>query len=429
MKKINFIVVLMILLQFMPCPIIAAASMDLSIADQKLFRKAFNVAIYNDRSFYGSKSNDELQKLIKIAKDVSADQNKLNTYNVKLKKTPCAIQKLLNSISVNAYKVIKNRELERRKAQELEEAIKMSRELLTQALYAEEYKDITFYDSRSKEALQKVFAVIKQASKDEKEITQLSTVLNMPITKIERLLDKVMLVTEQFIDKREKEQLAQKWTVRSAQRRKGLASEAESSKENSSINITKNKLVVQPFEDLKKPVFTKGLRFTTPLMKAVKNNNIKQVRKLLGMQVDINLQNNRDETALFIATRWHHAELAKLLVQAGADVNIAQKNGLTPLHQAIMAGNVELARALLNAGANVNARDSFHKRTPLLWVGRVTVGAPKKELKQISVDKSVELVDLLLYHGANPNVRDDQGKTALQWAELIGVKPLIERLQ
>ncbi|MEX0849186.1 MAG: ankyrin repeat domain-containing protein [Candidatus Dependentiae bacterium] len=156
---------------------------------------------------------------------------------------------------------------------------------------------------------------------------------------------------------------------------------------------------------------------------------IMQAPKIYKTLIDINAQNNDGETALIIATRWNYADIAKKIIRAGADVNIAQNTGLTPLHEVVINGNVDLAKILLDEGADINVRDTYRGRTPLHWVTRITVGAPKKKLNQISVATSVKLVRLLLSRGADPMIKDFQGKTALQWARKINAKPLIDILQ
>ena len=130
-----------------------------------------------------------------------------------------------------------------------------------------------------------------------------------------------------------------------------------------------------------------GEKGTTPLIRAVKNNNIAKVRKILKEKIDINAQNPRGETALAIAVRSGQLPIVKLLLQAGAEVNTAEETGITPLQSAVMAGHIEIAQLLLDRGADINARDTYRGRTPLNWIVRMTVGAPKKIADQVPVHK------------------------------------------
>lgn len=90
----------------------------------------------------------------------------------------------------------------------------------------------------------------------------------------------------------------------------------------------------------------------------------------------------------------HHnrdtAEAAALLIHAGADVNAREKKpwDTTPLMSAAMSGTIRTAKVLINAGAEINATTSYGESA--LW------HAARK--------KHVDIVKLLLSHGANPNI-------------------------
>jgi ankyrin repeat protein len=58
------------------------------------------------------------------------------------------------------------------------------------------------------------------------------------------------------------------------------------------------------------------------------------------------------ETALFLARR---------LLAAGASPNAVQQGGATPLHEAAFRGNLDLVRLLLKHGARIDVRDSQGK--------------------------------------------------------------------
>ena len=100
-------------------------------------------------------------------------------------------------------------------------------------------------------------------------------------------------------------------------------------------------------------------------------------------------------------------EVAELLLTAGAQVNIRATGdpltgyvNYTPLHYAVI-GNRDrgVAEALLAAGADTEAREVLSGDTPLhlaVW--------------------SVEMIMLLLDHGANPNGRRNDGQTPLHLA-------------
>jgi ankyrin repeat protein len=69
-------------------------------------------------------------------------------------------------------------------------------------------------------------------------------------------------------------------------------------------------------------------------------------------------------SALLYAARDGRLEVAQALLAAGADLEQGEGNEITPLLMALLNGQVALAQLLLDHGAEVNAQD-FYGRTPL----------------------------------------------------------------
>ena len=95
-----------------------------------------------------------------------------------------------------------------------------------------------------------------------------------------------------------------------------------------------------------------------PLLHEYRNLSVDVVRLALKHGADVSLRNGDGETPL------HYAELAEvvaLYVEHGADVNAKDRREWTPLHA---TQSDEVARALLERGADVNARDNSNQ-TPL----------------------------------------------------------------
>jgi ankyrin repeat protein len=108
-------------------------------------------------------------------------------------------------------------------------------------------------------------------------------------------------------------------------------------------------------------------------------------------------------TALHYAAFFNHPSLAEYLLQAGASVNAVSRNNMKvmPLHSAVATGAVEVVRLLIAHGADVNARqqDEF---TPLH-------GAAE--------NGNIEIVQMLLAANASVNSRKEGGITPLGIAE------------
>lgn len=120
-------------------------------------------------------------------------------------------------------------------------------------------------------------------------------------------------------------------------------------------------------------------------------------------------------TALHLAVFFGHPETARMLVDAGADVRARTTNALDnqPLHAAVAGNRAEArlssAHLLLDAGAPVNERQSGGF-TPLMSAAQ-------------SGDSS--LLDLLLARGADPTLRDDEGRSAADHASAAGHDDLV----
>jgi ankyrin repeat protein len=105
--------------------------------------------------------------------------------------------------------------------------------------------------------------------------------------------------------------------------------------------------------------------------------------------------------AAFIGNTQTALELAKALLAAGVDVNATNRYS-TPLTSAAYQDNRDLVALLLaQPRINVNLQD-VDGYTGLMWA---------------SEHGSLELVNLLVSAGANPNIKNKRGETALTLAE------------
>lgn len=137
-----------------------------------------------------------------------------------------------------------------------------------------------------------------------------------------------------------------------------------------------------------------------PLENAVAASNTLQIEALIHAGADVNAVGQLGETAIWSART---PEVAGMLVAAGASVE-APVNGVTALMGAASARDAGRVQALLAAGANPNAKDEAG-RTPLLYALHPALfrqDAP-----------SPALITELLRAGANANVRDREGVTPL----------------
>jgi ankyrin repeat protein len=160
----------------------------------------------------------------------------------------------------------------------------------------------------------------------------------------------------------------------------------------------------------------------TPLMYAARGNCRECVEVLLKHKADVNLADPSYVVPLSIAMMNSNWDIAKRLVEAGANVNEWDMNGSSPLHVAIAnmgsAGNRnpldedkpnktsgrDLIRMLLERGANPNQQ--------LYWGGGFGASADRGMTPFLEACGSgdIELVKLLLAHGANPRLATSDGR-------------------
>lgn len=141
----------------------------------------------------------------------------------------------------------------------------------------------------------------------------------------------------------------------------------------------------------------------SPLLIAVQDDKIREVRSLLsdgadanettekGMPVlsyaamkgeeaiaaalveggaDLEAKDQTGATALMYAAQFDQDDIVTALIEAGADVNAADNLGWTPLIRAVVGGNIEAVTALMAAGADVNAKDFFGRDAAKVAAGR-----------------------------------------------------------
>ena len=135
-------------------------------------------------------------------------------------------------------------------------------------------------------------------------------------------------------------------------------------------------------------------------------NAVDAARLVLNNGGNLNVPTNEFvEPVLHCAIRHQSEAVVELFLERGADVTQRNHLGETPLHVACAVQSVHCAKLLLSkTETDVMAVDQKH-RTPLHFAVMNTVS-------------SVQLVELLLENGANANVPDESGLTALHIAAL-----------
>jgi len=164
----------------------------------------------------------------------------------------------------------------------------------------------------------------------------------------------------------------------------------------------------------------------TPLMFAARENDLESARILIQAGADVNALGADGKDALGLALFDGSYDVASLLIDSHANVNHADAQRFTPLFWAVDRRNMETApnfpwmvttdplpliKKLLDAGANPNA---LVNNTPR---ARMREGSPRivyaTALMRAAFAGDIELVKLLLAHGADPHIQSSDRETTL----------------
>ena len=124
--------------------------------------------------------------------------------------------------------------------------------------------------------------------------------------------------------------------------------------------------------------------------------------------------------ALHAAASSGNEDVILFLLEEGLDINAPTSDkGWTPLMIAARDGHAEAAKLLIYKGADLNVKSKLGA-TALSFA--VTQSFPSKE-------EQISLIVYLLKRGADPNLKDNFGHTALYYAQHTGKKEIEVLLQ
>jgi ankyrin repeat protein len=176
----------------------------------------------------------------------------------------------------------------------------------------------------------------------------------------------------------------------------------------------------------------------TPLLYAARDGRIESVKILLAAGAEIDHADANNVTPLLMAITNNHVDMARALIDQGANVKAVDWYGRTPLWAAIELRNMdvdsstfengvdrgpvlELIKVLLDTGVDVNARmkevppirrQMLHVTGDLSWVD-FTGQTP---FLRAALAADLDVMRLLLAHGADPKISAYAGTTALMAA-------------
>lgn len=164
----------------------------------------------------------------------------------------------------------------------------------------------------------------------------------------------------------------------------------------------------------------------------------------LSRKVNLETKDENGKTALMYALFFGYSSIVNFLLSKGALINATDSDGRTALMYACRAGQKEIVELLLKKGADIRLKDdtgknalmyaslSYHKTIDEALV-------PADEDMDITVKEAAlifvrapsgqkEIVRLLLAEGADVNVKDKKGKTALMLSAQGGKIEIVDAL-
>jgi ankyrin repeat protein len=132
-----------------------------------------------------------------------------------------------------------------------------------------------------------------------------------------------------------------------------------------------------------------------PLLFASMTGDMENVKLLLAHGAD-------SSAALAQAVTFGYPDIVRALISAGAPAKFTESSGINLLHWAVIANRPGVIPALVEAGVSINAQDESGF-TPLMYAATIDFG-------------DTASLRALLKAGADPNIRNREGRTALEQA-------------
>ncbi|CAL4080805.1 unnamed protein product, partial [Meganyctiphanes norvegica] len=159
---------------------------------------------------------------------------------------------------------------------------------------------------------------------------------------------------------------------------------------------------------------TDGEDVNKDLLWAVRKGDITEVKQYLS-NVDINYSGPPDDnTGIHEAAIHDQLEIAQLLIERGINVDGLNTWGLTPLHDTAIHNSHRVAQVLIQQGAALNVVEKKWGNSPLMTA---------------AWSNATDVFLVLMEAGADMDIKDSDGSTALQLAELRGHHKIVRLIK
>jgi quinoprotein dehydrogenase-associated probable ABC transporter substrate-binding protein len=172
--------------------------------------------------------------------------------------------------------------------------------------------------------------------------------------------------------------------------------------------------------DVNKP----DLQGWTPLTTAARQRHDDTIDLLVELGADPNKQDANGLTPLAAALLRDHVPSIKALIEQGADLEVPGQLGFRPLALALAEKKYEAAKALMDGGADVSISSGKDGLTPLMIIAAQTGPAEGSIFVPGSV-RPTDIAKALIEEGANIDAQAENGMTALMIAAANNSAPMI----
>ncbi|MEM0897396.1 MAG: ankyrin repeat domain-containing protein [Verrucomicrobiota bacterium] len=173
--------------------------------------------------------------------------------------------------------------------------------------------------------------------------------------------------------------------------------------------------------------------------RAAEDGNEEVVRAFLEFGMEPDVEDGFGNRSLSLAAAEGRGDVVKVLVRAGSELEHRNENGATPLLAGAGSGDHRVVEELLGAGADPTIRDttgwgvltkavvSEDVQTVESLV-RVVPDQKNEALLMAAVQGAVEVIEVLLSHGADIDTRSTDGMTPLMYASRGGYEEAVSLL-
>ena len=162
-------------------------------------------------------------------------------------------------------------------------------------------------------------------------------------------------------------------------------------------------------------LFAMGYPFTSDCFATfLEKDDTEKCQLFLDAGMQVNARTSEGVPLICVATRADCAEKVKWLIDAGADINaISKDRGYSAVMDAVWRKNFELTKYLIDLGADLSVVSSDGQPILVLAVG----------------NGNLQIVELLLEKGADPDMQDSMGMSARGYANLFKKPGMVEAFE